>query len=510
MNRVPVLALVGRPNVGKSTLFNRMTGSRAALVADRPGLTRDRHYGRARVGESHCIVIDTGGFEPVAKGGIEYQMARQARQAVLEADVVLFIVDGRQGLTGHDRDIAAELRKSARKLIVVVNKTEGMLRETVSADFHELGLGQPLAVSAAHGDGVRDLLEIALEGLLPAPRAYDDTGQDPPTSRPRPRAGAAETRAPRRRARRGGGPRWRARCRRARRCRGNSPGHTGDPADPRRGGRPPECRQEHADQHPAGRGAADRLRPARHHPRRGGDRLRKSRPPVYADRHRRRAPARQGDRHDREVLGREDAPGDRGLQRLRADARCDRGRGRAGRQHCRLYPRGGPRTGGRGQQVGSAGRPRTRTPEVGVRPQAALPALRQVAHDLGQERHGGRRTDAIGRRGLCGRDAQAAHAQAHPRAAGGCRAPAAAASRAGAPEASLCASRRAEPAHRGHSRQCAGQRARDVSALSRDLVSRAVLAVGHAAAHRVSQRAQSVRRQLRRCAPAEGGAPDGR
>ncbi|MBP8305707.1 MAG: ribosome biogenesis GTPase Der [Burkholderiaceae bacterium] len=195
MNRVPVLALVGRPNVGKSTLFNRMTGSRAALVADRPGLTRDRHYGRARVGESHCIVIDTGGFEPVAKGGIEYQMARQARQAVLEADVVLFIVDGRQGLTGHDRDIAAELRKSARKLIVVVNKTEGMSRETVSADFHELGLGQPLAVSAAHGDGVRDLLEIALEGLLPPPRGYDDTGdQDPfanykPT--PAPAAGAA-------------------------------------------------------------------------------------------------------------------------------------------------------------------------------------------------------------------------------------------------------------------------------------------------------------------------------
>jgi GTP-binding protein len=131
------------------------------------------------VGESHCIVIDTGGFEPVAKGGIEYQMARQARQAVLEADVVLFIVDGRQGLTGHDRDIAAELRKSARKLIVVVNKTEGMLRETVSADFQELGLGQPLAVSAAHGDGVRDLLDIALEGLLPPLRADEDMDQDP-------------------------------------------------------------------------------------------------------------------------------------------------------------------------------------------------------------------------------------------------------------------------------------------------------------------------------------------
>jgi GTP-binding protein len=174
--RTPVLAIVGRPNVGKSTLFNRMTGTRDALVADRPGLTRDRHYGRARVGESHCIVIDTGGFEPVARGGIEYQMARQARQAVLEADVVLFIVDGRQGLTGHDRDIAAELRRSARRLVVAVNKTEGMPRETVAAEFHELGLGAPLAVSAAHGDGVRELLEIALEGLLPEPAPVPDEG----------------------------------------------------------------------------------------------------------------------------------------------------------------------------------------------------------------------------------------------------------------------------------------------------------------------------------------------
>ncbi len=185
MARTPVLAIVGRPNVGKSTLFNRMTGTRDALVADRPGLTRDRHYGRARVGDSHCIVIDTGGFEPVAKEGIEYQMARQARQAVLEADVVLFLVDGRQGLTGHDRDIAAELRRSARKLVVAVNKTEGMPRETVAAEFHELGLGAPLAVSAAHGDGVRDLLEIALEGLLPEPvPVADDHAAEPAEAGP--------------------------------------------------------------------------------------------------------------------------------------------------------------------------------------------------------------------------------------------------------------------------------------------------------------------------------------
>jgi len=167
--RPPVVAIVGRPNVGKSTLFNRLTGTRAALVADRPGLTRDRHYGRARVGDTHAIVIDTGGFEPVAKQGIEVEMARQARQAVIESDVVLFIVDGRQGLTGHDHDIAAELRRSARRVLLAVNKTEGMLRDRAVVEFHELGLGAPLAVSAAHGDGVRELLELAVEGLLPAP-----------------------------------------------------------------------------------------------------------------------------------------------------------------------------------------------------------------------------------------------------------------------------------------------------------------------------------------------------
>lgn len=163
MSRVPVMALVGRPNVGKSTLFNRLTHSRSALVADRPGLTRDRHYGRARLGDRTYIVIDTGGFEPVAKQGIEVEMAKQARQAVREADVVVFLVDGRQGMTGHDREIAAELRKNARRLLLAVNKTEGMQREAVAAEFHELGIGRPYAISAAHGEGVRDLAELALE-----------------------------------------------------------------------------------------------------------------------------------------------------------------------------------------------------------------------------------------------------------------------------------------------------------------------------------------------------------
>jgi GTP-binding protein len=159
----PVIALVGRPNVGKSTLFNRLTRSRDALVADLPGLTRDRHYGEGRVGERPFLVIDTGGFEPVAKEGIMHEMALQTRQAVAEADVVVFIVDGRQGLTPHDKTITDFLRKSGRKVMLVVNKSEGMKYTSVTADFYELGLGDPYVISAAHGDGVNDLVNEALD-----------------------------------------------------------------------------------------------------------------------------------------------------------------------------------------------------------------------------------------------------------------------------------------------------------------------------------------------------------
>ncbi|MDY7578613.1 ribosome biogenesis GTPase Der [Herbaspirillum sp. RTI4] len=159
----PVIALVGRPNVGKSTLFNRLTRSRDALVADMPGLTRDRHYGEGRVGEVPFLVIDTGGFEPVAKEGIMYEMAKQTKQAVVEADVVVFIVDGRQGLTPHDKTITDFLRKSGRSVMLVVNKAEGMRYTAVTADFYELGMGDPYVISAAHGDGVVDLVEEALK-----------------------------------------------------------------------------------------------------------------------------------------------------------------------------------------------------------------------------------------------------------------------------------------------------------------------------------------------------------
>jgi GTP-binding protein len=159
----PVIALVGRPNVGKSTLFNRLTRSRDALVADLPGLTRDRHYGEGRIGDRPFLVIDTGGFEPVAKEGIMYEMALQTRQAVAEADVVVFIVDGRQGLTPHDKTITDFLRKSGRKVMLVINKSEGMKYTSVTAEFYELGMGDPYVISAAHGDGVHDLVNEALD-----------------------------------------------------------------------------------------------------------------------------------------------------------------------------------------------------------------------------------------------------------------------------------------------------------------------------------------------------------
>lgn len=163
----PTIALVGRPNVGKSTLFNRLTHSRDALVADIPGLTRDRHYGHARMGDKAYLAVDTGGLEPSAKDGIYHAMARQTLLAVDEADVVLLLVDGREGLTSVDREIATQLRRTGRPLLLVVNKSEGMPRESVAADFHELGIGTPLPISAVHGDGVRDLIELALAGFPP-------------------------------------------------------------------------------------------------------------------------------------------------------------------------------------------------------------------------------------------------------------------------------------------------------------------------------------------------------
>lgn len=170
----PVVTLVGRPNVGKSTLFNRLTRSRSALVADFSGLTRDRHYGEGRVGEIPFIVVDTGGFEPVAKSGILHHMAKQTEQAIAESDVVIFLVDARAGLNAHDHEIASLLRKAGQTAVLCVNKAEGMSHGAAIAEFYELGLGAPHPISASHGDGVMDLIEAALEPFRPKQAAVDD------------------------------------------------------------------------------------------------------------------------------------------------------------------------------------------------------------------------------------------------------------------------------------------------------------------------------------------------
>jgi GTP-binding protein len=164
----PVVALVGRPNVGKSTLFNRLTKTRDAIVADYAGLTRDRHYGNAKHGKHEFIVVDTGGFEPDAADGIYKEMAKQTRQAVAEADVVLFVVDARNGVSAQDHEIAKYLRKLGKSCFLVANKDEGMTEGGRFSEFFELGLGEVVPISAAHGQGIRPLLDLTLSPLLTA------------------------------------------------------------------------------------------------------------------------------------------------------------------------------------------------------------------------------------------------------------------------------------------------------------------------------------------------------
>ncbi len=161
---LPVIALVGRPNVGKSTLFNVLTRTRDALVADVPGLTRDRKYGYARIGPRECVVVDTGGLvESVV--GIERLMAEQTLKAVEEADCVLLIVDAREGCTPSDLHVAGILRRSGKSVVVAANKAEALDPDVAATDFHQLGFGEPLAISASHASGVVSLMERALEGL---------------------------------------------------------------------------------------------------------------------------------------------------------------------------------------------------------------------------------------------------------------------------------------------------------------------------------------------------------
>jgi GTP-binding protein len=163
---LPVVALVGRPNVGKSTLFNVLTGTRDALVADEPGLTRDRKYGFGRVGRLHYIVVDTGGLIE-RPGGLESRMAEQTLRAVAEADRVVLVVDAQEGLTPADEFAARTVRRSGKPVIVAVNKTEGKKAAAASMEFHALGLGDPIPVAAAHREGIEALMDVVLAGLEP-------------------------------------------------------------------------------------------------------------------------------------------------------------------------------------------------------------------------------------------------------------------------------------------------------------------------------------------------------
>jgi GTP-binding protein len=174
---LPVIALVGRPNVGKSTLFNFLTRTRDALVADLPGLTRDRNYGYGKVGTIPYLVVDTGGLVIDAQG-VEQLMAKQALRAIEEADRVLFLVDTREGVQPSDHFIAQTLRKLGKQVIVVANKSEGVDWGTAAADFFQLGLGEPESISAAHGDRVRELMDRALEGIQVANKEGQVGGGD--------------------------------------------------------------------------------------------------------------------------------------------------------------------------------------------------------------------------------------------------------------------------------------------------------------------------------------------
>lgn len=176
----PVIALVGRPNVGKSTLFNRLTRSRDALVADQPGLTRDRKYGYADIDNHSCLLIDTGGISGDEEG-IDTLMAGQSLQAMEEANCILFLTDARDGLHPSDEMIVNHLRQLAKPCLLVVNKIDGMDADTAMADFYALGFGEPHPIAAAHGRGIRSLSEAIVE-ILPVDdepeQSYDELDED--------------------------------------------------------------------------------------------------------------------------------------------------------------------------------------------------------------------------------------------------------------------------------------------------------------------------------------------
>jgi GTP-binding protein len=163
---LPVIALVGRPNVGKSTLFNRLTRSRDALVADQPGLTRDRKYGTGRLGRHPYVVVDTGGISG-DRIAIDQLMEQQVRQAIGEADHILFLLDAKEGCTAGDEAIAQQLRRTGKPVTLAINKSEGIESDLATSDFYRLGFNQIHAIAAVHGRGVRGLIDQVLDSLPP-------------------------------------------------------------------------------------------------------------------------------------------------------------------------------------------------------------------------------------------------------------------------------------------------------------------------------------------------------
>ena len=177
----PVVVIVGRPNVGKSTLFNRLTRSRAAIVADEPGVTRDRQYGNGRMGDRPYYVVDTGGIAQARNthsgDPLRELMEAQVQQALVEADAVVFLADVREGIMPLDREIATDLRRLGKPITLAVNKAEGMNTDVAAVEFHALGLGDPWPISSAHGEGVEELIEHV---LAPLPNVPDETPSDVP------------------------------------------------------------------------------------------------------------------------------------------------------------------------------------------------------------------------------------------------------------------------------------------------------------------------------------------
>lgn len=176
------IAIIGRPNVGKSTLFNRLVGQKLALVDDQPGVTRDRREGRARLGDLAFTVIDTAGLDEGAKGSLTARMQEQTEAAIAAADALMFVIDARAGLTPTDRAFADFARRASKPVVLVANKSEGKAGEAGALESYALGLGDPVAISAEHGEGMGDLYD-ALRGLMPEPDEadedeFDDAGED--------------------------------------------------------------------------------------------------------------------------------------------------------------------------------------------------------------------------------------------------------------------------------------------------------------------------------------------